>query len=177
MKDPRTKRHWHKRPEKEWCRLVRQCGKDGLAVTAAAKRLGINVSTFIRWEAIYPKFRRAAEGVRRNAAAWALSRTQRLMEKSEESLLRALAHVRAEKEAEAARIQKAMAEGRFWTPEQLAAKVQNLKELRREARSEARRNQRQANRWAPGVRRHEAHARAGELTVQTVSYASSAREQ
>ena len=148
-KKPRKKRAayvWLSKPPAQWCGLVRKAGKDGLAVTDAAKQMGIGLTTFTTWERTRPAFAKAAAGVRRNSAERALGRTQKLMAKSEEKLLRALAHVRAQRAAEEERVRlamEAMGHGSDWGPAKLAQKVQNAKEQRREARADERRKQKQ----------------------------------
>ena len=138
-----------------WCRKAREAGELGLAVTSAAEYLGISLTRFRAWEQQHPEFAEATKKVRENSARLLLSRTQKLLGMSEERLLAALAHVRQKKAEERARIEQAMAQGLIWTPERLAEKVRNLKEIRADVRREERARQKQ---------------RAGSVTIRTTTY-------
>ena len=94
-----------------------------------------------------------------------LSRTERLLGKSEEKLLAALERVRAKKAEEEALVARMMAEGKIWTPEGLAAKVKNMKEIRRELYRERRQSS-----VADQCVKRKRYARAGELSVHLISY-------
>jgi hypothetical protein len=138
-----------------WCRKAREAGELGLAVTAAAEYLGISLTRFRAWERDHSEFAEATKKVRENSARLLLSRTQKLLGMPEERLLAALAHVRQKKAEERQRIEQAMAQGLIWTPERLAEKVRNLKEIRADVRRDERARQKQ---------------RADQLTVKVATY-------
>jgi hypothetical protein len=156
---------WSSRPPAEWCKLARDAGDLGLAVTTAAQYIGISDRRFRMWERERPEFGEAAQKIRENSARLLLSRTEKLLAKSEERLLAALDHVRAKKREERQRVEAAMAQGLVWTPEQLEAKIQNLRELRADARREER--ERQKPQYGPVGPRRRAPKR---VTVQTTTF-------
>jgi hypothetical protein len=127
-----------RKTEAEWAALLATCADEGLAITGASKRLGINTATFASWERLYPAFKDAAIGVRRNSEKIMLSRTEKQLGRSVEKLEKQLAWAKAQRAAEKARVDQAIAEGKLPSPERLKDLIQAIKEKRREDRQRER---------------------------------------
>ncbi len=78
--------------------LAKKLGREGVCVTEAAERMGISVGTFSRYERTHKRFAKAAAQIRLNSRKFADLRYFRLLCKTEEQLLKALAHVRQRRE-------------------------------------------------------------------------------
>ena len=80
--------------------MARDLGKQGFAICEAADRMGVHRETMLGWEKRIPEFRKAFRRIRQNSERWKAWRQERLLAKTEEQLLVALARVRAKKAAE-----------------------------------------------------------------------------
>lgn len=83
---------------------ARKLGRRGYCISDAAKAMGVPIGTVQYWERHKPEFRKAIARVRENSEKWKARRFEQLLLKSEEQLLRALAHVRAKRKAELAKL-------------------------------------------------------------------------
>lgn len=83
----------------QYLQMARKLGREGFGVTEASQRMGISGAAFRLWEQQKPAFRKAASKIRENSEKWKALRLERLLSRTEEQLLAALARV-IEKKAE-----------------------------------------------------------------------------
>lgn len=88
----------------EYAAAVRKLGAKGHVLSDAAAALGVPLENLRYWEKTRPEFTVAIAKVRENSERWKVRRYERLLLKSENQLLRALAHVRAKRAAEIEKI-------------------------------------------------------------------------
>lgn len=89
----------------EFCDAVRELGRKGFSITEAGKELGIPYCSLLYWERTYPEFGVAFAKVRKNSEYRKLLRHDKLLSKTEEQLVLALARIRAKRESEKKKIE------------------------------------------------------------------------
>jgi hypothetical protein len=86
--------------DKKYLRLARDLGKQGFSIVEAAEKMGLNYATMLAWERKKPEFRLAFRNIRENSERWKALRFERMLKRTEEQLLAALARVREKKASE-----------------------------------------------------------------------------